>query len=401
MNELKRRKDESLLQHAKRLVESKFIDRQDYDYVEIYSSIFGIEISSTEARKRLSGLRDLFEQLDNSEICGLSEDELLQKIEDKKNELQKERVKLRTEKIEKNRIDREEARRELYYENIGKTIERLKVPVLKPLFLEKNDKGYILDFSDVHYNATFKSITNSYSRKECENRFKLLLGETIKYVVDNKINTIYIVNGGDSLQGMLRISDIQLNDTSVVQSLIEFQNIMASFLNELSVFCNVKYYHVNSANHTELRLLNAKAGQMSVEDMEKIIVNYLHDILLDNERVFINREFLGDTTQFEMNGFNFISIHGHQLKDIKDGIKDLSDKWDKQFDYLILGHYHSGVEMVVGERNGYAKEVLVCPSFVGTCPYADKLMVGGKAMAKIHTFEKKKGRVNTFNIILN
>ena len=64
MNELKRRENESLLQHAKRLVESKFINRQDYDYVEIYSSIFGIEISTTEARKRLSGLRDLFEQLD-------------------------------------------------------------------------------------------------------------------------------------------------------------------------------------------------------------------------------------------------------------------------------------------------------------------------------------------------
>lgn len=91
----------------------------------------------------------------------------------------------------------------------------------------------------------------------------------------------------------------------------------------------------------------------------------------------------------------------YQLKNIKNGIKDLSDKWDKKFDYLILGHYHSGIEMVVGEREGYAKEVLVCPSFVGTCPYADKLMVGGKAMAKIHTFKKKKGRINTFNIILN
>ena len=93
MNELKRREDESLLQHAKRLVESKFIDRQDYDYVEIYSSIFGIEISTTEARKRLSGLRDLFEQLDNSELCGFSEDELLQEIEEKKLELQKEKNK--------------------------------------------------------------------------------------------------------------------------------------------------------------------------------------------------------------------------------------------------------------------------------------------------------------------
>ena len=106
MNELKRREDESLLQHAKRLVESKFIDRQDYDYVEIYSSIFGIEISTTEARKRLSGLRDLFEQLDNSELCGFSEDEILQEIEEKKRELQKEKIKVQDQKRELNKLVR-------------------------------------------------------------------------------------------------------------------------------------------------------------------------------------------------------------------------------------------------------------------------------------------------------
>ena len=57
--------------------------------------------------------------------------------------------------------------------------------------------------------------------------------------------------------------------------------------------------------------------------------------------------------------------------------------------------------MVVGERKGYAKEVLVSPSFIGTCPYADKLMVGGKSIVKIHEFEKGKGRRSTYNMILN
>lgn len=316
-------------------------------------------------------------------------------------QLEAERIKIRTENIELNKHKRTEKRRDLYYENIGHLIEVLPTPNLNPIYPSNNDNGYILDFADVHYNAEFKSITNSYSREEAQIRFNKLLGETIQYVNDNKVDTLYIVNGGDSLQGMLRASDLRLNDLGVIDSLVEFQKIMASFLNELSAYCNIKYYHVNSANHTELRLLNSKAGQMAVEDMEKIIVNYLHDVLINNDRVFIHTDFKEDNIQFELCGFNFICLHGHQLKNIKTSIRDLSDKYDKPFDFCILGHYHSGVEMVVGERKGYAKEVLVCPSFVGTCPYADSLMVGGKAMAKIHKFTKGKGRKNTENIILN
>jgi len=59
------------------------------------------------------------------------------------------------------------------------------------------------------------------------------------------------------------------------------------------------------------------------------------------------------------------------------------------------------MELCVGERKGYAKEVLVCPSFVGTCGYADRLMVGGKAGVKIHKFVSDKGRRSTESIVLN
>jgi hypothetical protein len=200
---------------------------------------------------------------------------------------------------------------------------------------------------------------------------------------------------------MLRINDVRMNDIPIVDALVEFSKIMIGFFNNLSKYCYVEYYHVNSANHTELRLLNSSAGQMAVEDMEKIIVNYIADALVNNERVFVNTEFREDNIQVKILDYNIIALHGHQINNIKTSIKDLSDKYDKPFDFIILGHYHSGVEMTVGERKNYAKEVLVCPSFVGTCPYADKLMVGGKSMVKIHVFEEGKGRKTTENIVLN
>lgn len=396
---LKRKENETDFEYKVRLCNLKLNKEIDLDWIEIVQ-LLGLECSSDHLRKLAYGYKECFSYIEEVKNNSFSSDEkrTLELLE----ELQSEKNKIRTLNIEKNKRKREEDRRDLYYENIGCLIKQLPIPKLQPLFPNKVcEEVHILDFADIHYNSTFKAITNSYSREEAKLRIKKLLGECIEYINENKINTLYVVNCGDSLQGMLRISDLKLNDLSVTDSLVEFQKVMASFLNELSAYCNVRYYHVNSANHTETRYLNAKAGTMAVEDMEKIIVNYLNDVLENNERVFINTDFREDNIQFEAVGFNFVCLHGHQVKNIKTVIKDLSDKYDKQFDFCLLGHYHSGVEMVVGERKGYAKEVLVSPSFVGTCPYADKLMVGGKGMAKIHRFVKGKGRKNTYNIVLN
>jgi hypothetical protein len=403
-NLLKRLENESDFEYGLRLIKAKCESEIDLDWQDLVE-LLKLDCHRDSLRKACNvtefssyNVIKYFEDKINAMSSNAS-DESEEKVLLK--QLEAERIKIRTENLEKRKMERTESRRDLYYENIGHLVETLETPKLKPVFPLNEESVHIMDFADVHYNAEFVSITNSYSREEAKDRFERLLGETIEYINENKINTLYVVNGGDSLQGMLRASDLKLNDLGVIDSLVEFQKIMASFLNELSAYCNIKYYHVNSANHTELRLLNAKAGQMAVEDMEKIIVNYIDDILSNNDRVFINTEFVQDTIQFRALDFEFICMHGHQLKNIKNAVRDLSDKYDKPFDFLILGHYHSGVEMVVGERKGYAKEVLVCPSFVGTCPYADSLMVGGKSMVKIHRFVKGKGRRNTYNIVLN
>jgi len=400
---LNRKENETEFDFHKRVVFGKLVNKtlNDIDYSELSSYAYGKEYSSDVARRMFYGSRNTLELLDKNKIESVNDNELIKEIDDKRRELDITRKKLQTINNEYNRTNREKSRRELYYENIGVAIQQLPVPKLETIQIQKRNEEYVMVFSDPHYNATFESISNSYSREICKDRFTLLLSELKVYIEENNISKLKIVNGGDSLQGMLRVGDLKLNDLSVIDSLVEFQKLLASFLNELSVYCNVEYYHVNSANHTELRLLGTKAKEMSVEDMEKIIVNYLHDVLSNNPRIFINTEFKQDTLQFKVLDYNIIAVHGHQLKNIKTAIRDYSDKYDIPFDFCILGHYHSGMEMCVGERKGYAKEVLVCPSFVGTCPYADRLMVGGKSGVKIHKFISDKGRRSTESIILN
>ena len=52
----------------------------------------------------------------------------LRELDKKLEELRKERIKIQTANIERNRLDRSESRQELYYEYIGSVIDTLPLP---------------------------------------------------------------------------------------------------------------------------------------------------------------------------------------------------------------------------------------------------------------------------------
>ena len=62
-----------------------------------------------------------------------SNDEYLRKLEIEKMEIRKERIKLQTANMERSRIDRNEARHEMYYEQIGSACATLPLPDFNPL----------------------------------------------------------------------------------------------------------------------------------------------------------------------------------------------------------------------------------------------------------------------------
>ena len=57
--------------------------------------------------------------------------------------------------------------------------------------------------------------------------------------------------------------------------------------------------------------------------------------------------------------------------------------------------------MITGEGRHHNASVLVSSSIVGSCGYADKLMVGSKASSKVFEFDRVYGHVGSYNIILN
>lgn len=320
-------------------------------------------------------------------------------IDNKIRELKLERKKIQAEKLELNRLDTKEARYKEFYENIKWNIETLPLPEFKSLQTNNNSGSYIECFADLHYGADFTSENNVYNREECKRRMEQLASETINKVNCLNINNLHIIGLSDDIQGILRLSDIKLNDVATVQCVVEVARLIASFLNTISEYTNITYYHTMASNHTQPRYLGSKANAMPYEDMEIIIGNYIKDLLRDNNRINVVLSDK-DYVSFELEGQNIIAMHGHQIKSLKDAIKDLSHLHRKFYDICFLGHLHGGQSMYVGEGNG-CTEIKVVPSIVGSDPYSDSLKLGSKSMSKMYKVEKSKGITEEYTFMLN
>jgi hypothetical protein len=367
------------------------------DVRDILNEILGVTYNESTYRKRYMTFEKMFQANQNKII----DSDYSDAIDKKREELQRERYKLQTIQTHKNRYDRVDARFELFYENVANAIKEIEPPKFNKLFISDNAKEYVVGMGDLHFGANFKSETNEYSRDICRERLEKLLNNLEWFVKDNKVNSLKIINVSDTIQGILRLTDLQINDIPVVDCVVEISRLLAEFINQLSAYCNVEYYHVPEANHSQTRVLGSRANEIATEDMEHIIVNYIADLLRNNDRVQVISDLDKDYVNFDVFNFHCFALHGNKIKNHDSVIKDMSNRNGRDYSYAFLGHTHSANEIIVGEGKTYNKEVFVVPSFIGSDPYADELMVGSKAMVKIYEFDETHGHIGSRNIILN
>ena len=368
---------------------------------QVLNDILNCCYTESKYRKQYSNFQKMLEA--NQEHL-FDDSNYLEKLKQESEEIRKERIKLQTANIERKRIDRSLARQEFYYEYIGSVCESLPLPEFRPLHIPQcsNPKEYLCCLSDLHYGASFKSENNEYSPEIFKQRLSYLGDNLVAFIEEKNLSKISIACLGDTLQGILRLSDLQLNDSTVVKSTVEVCRLIASFLNELSTYVKVDYYHVPTANHTQIRPLGSKANELGNEDLEYLIGNYISDLCLMNDRITIHLPEEGKGySVVDINGFEVIAMHGHNIRNIDTAVRDLSMMRRSFIDYLILGHFHGGREISSHEGLLHDTEVLVCPSFIGSDPYSDTIMKGSKAAAKIYGFDTCYGHTETYKIILN
>ena len=348
-------------------------------------------------------------------ISNFQEDNFIEK-EDKSNNYQKEydklsvlkqdikseRIKLQTLNLERNRLNREDARQELFYEQIGQYIRSKKVEKLKPLYEPKNkDIKYLLGIADVHANAKWCTNTNEYSMDIVSERLTLLLVEVVQFIKLKQLDELNIVLLGDLIDGCLRMSNLQTMDSTVAKSVADISDMLICFFETLveKTHIHINLFDVVYSNHSMPRFLQNYDIR---EDLGYTINRYIRTGLRNNKNIDIYSPFDSDIClDFKIWNFDIIGFHGHTEKNQSEAIKNFTIDRRKLYDYAVCGHLHSNQKTSISVDGLHDVETIQFPSFCGDDPYANSIHKISKGSCLICGFDKNYGFIESYKIILN
>ena len=397
----KRLPNEDLHVYALRLYENKVeYGLNSKNIADLLNKETGKNYDESSYRKFYAAYRKGMEY--QKSLSPVSTSDELATLEAKRREIIAERDRLSIVRREYNTAIKKKSRQELFYENIANHIETLEVPKFEgEVLYDDIERDYVLTLADIHAGAFFDIGTNAYSYDICTERFEMLLNKTITFISNNRIAHMNVLCLSDTVQGILRKSDLKLNESSVVEAIVYISKTISNFLNELSRYVVVDYYHCPTGNHTQLRNLGSDRNELKDEDAEFIIGSYINDTLVNNPNVVVHTNFGKDYIEFDVLGHNVIGMHGHTIHNVGTAIKDISFHNRRFYDVLFLAHYHGGQSIVSGANTNRDIETFVVPSFTGTCPYSDGLMKSSNPACMIYTFKSNLGVVDTHKILLN
>ena len=335
----------------------------------------------------------------------ISDSEILKEIEQNKNQLEKEKIKVQTEKLELRQWLRESARIELFEEKLEKYLKSLSSVNIPNYRIEqdtKNSYQVITGIADSHYGKEIKiyglkdEVLNEYNPEIFEKRMWDLLNKQINIIEKENIKSLYFYDLGDSIDGMLRISQLQSLKYGIIESTIRYAEFMTNYLNELSRYVYIDY-HSSLGNHSEIRPLNSKSGEFYKENVEKIVNWHLRHRLSENPNININA-CKGNIKLNNIAGINVVSIHGQDNKDLEQSLKDYSLFYNEKIDVLLAGHWHFKRSQGIGMDGEKDIEIIQFPSICGIDDYSVKLKkasMPGSKMVILNENEKI-----TYDIVL-
>ena len=369
------------------------------EIADVMNDLLNYDYSESKYRKQFSAFKKMLEA--NEDIF-CDDDAYKKELDSLKHDIKSERLKLQTLNLERNRLDREEARHELFYEQIGQYIKSREVPKLVPLYEpKKTNIKYLLGIADIHANAKWKTNTNEYSMDIVSQRLVKLLVETVKFIEEKELDELNIVLLGDLIDGCLRMSNLQTMDSTVAKSVADVADMIIGFLEILveKTHIHINLFDVVYSNHSMPRFLQNYDIR---EDLGYTINRYIRTGLRNNKNIDIYSPLDGDIClDFKIWDFNIIGFHGHTERNQSEAIKNFTMERRKLYDYSVCGHLHSNQRTTVSIDGLHDVENIQFPSFCGDDPYSNSIHKISKGACMICGFDENYGYIENHKIILN
>lgn len=386
---IKRREGENAQQYLWRignLKDAGVIEESWNDLAEQLNNELGINKGGDSYRKEYSVAKRYRENV-FTESCDISRAEIL-------------KAQAQTKNIETNRLIREYARDELILEEIRKYVSELK-PFEKPetYITNRGKRVAVLCFGDEHFGTEFTiyglngEIINHYDDKVFYDRMWELFSETLKIILDQQIDDLYIFSLGDFADGILRVSQLAKLQYGVIESTVKYAEFISTWLNKFTEWCRV-HFQMTPGNHTELRMLGQPKGTFKNENMDVVVRAFIKARMEGNP----NFEFKENKTGFiydEILGYKFLGIHG-EVRDPVNAVKEFSHAYNVRINYMVAGHMHHS-RLV---ETGIDSEYIGVPSVIGSDSYSLDLRRTSRPAASLLIIEDGKGKTVQYTINL-
>ena len=334
---------------------------------------------------------DRQEELYNQEV-ELRHTKEWQALENKKDEIQKQKMILSDKKTEINRYLRKWARAENLLseikqacQEIAGTIPLKRLPPKEPL----NKEGILL-LSDWHVGQYSSNSWNTFNEVELRRRVSYVTERALHYARLNMVDKLHCFVLGDLINGLIHITTRINNQDQVIHQVILAAELLTQMFNEISKEIPVVAYF-SRGNHD--RVSPNKKESIDSESFFDLIPWYLKSRFnpKDTSVTFVNNEIDPEIIRAEILGHVCLGVHGHKDKP-QQAAKRFSTFIKEIPEFIFMGHYHSGLEM---DDNG--TEIIVNSSLCGTDDFAVSLRRNSKAGQKLLILTPE-GRECTYNI---
>lgn len=270
----------------------------------------------------------------------LTED-MVKRLQSKKDEEYKERVRLQDARREYNKELRAEAR----YENLVNIMKDCLSDVAtsniafgeKHLHIEnKKSKYAILMFSDWHYGALCDSQWNYYDTNVAQLRAEQLVAKTQSYILSLGITDLIVEINGDMCEGMINMGNRVASEESVVEQIINVSKLLSKCILSLKPYVNSIKVVTTLGNHGRLTP-NRKEQADERENFEMLIPEFLRLTLGDDIPIVTSQGL--DFVKYEFDDKIICLSHGHHDK-ATSAIDNMIRVYKVVPDEIHLGHWH-------------------------------------------------------------
>lgn len=360
---------------------------------EIFNNEFGCNKGDTAYRKQWAAFNKVFNANADKFVGGSTE------IQEQIDELYKAKRQLADQRREYNKILTSDARADHLAERLIEAANLVPLKDYSNIFTFKSyasNEEAVLCLSDWHYGQVSDNIWNQYDTSICMQRVSKLFDKVSAVLNAHDIQKLHVVLLGDFVNGAIHTGCRVAAEENTCDQLMHVSEIIANFVNSLSVYVNEIDVHSTYGNHA--RTIQNKDESLHADNMERVIPWWLKQRLMNNKKVnIIDSEFY-EFIHFNVYGYNIVCSHGDldRFKDMGTTINNLfSKKYGKTIDYTFSGDKH---HLETFEQFGI--ESALVGSLCGTDEYANNKRLYSYPMQTLCIFTPEDGKLCTYNIKL-